>query len=308
MRVLMMVLFCFLTLPGFAQMVGARTGYDAKRDLPRAERVDEDDEDDLGPLADVEDEGEGEEDEGEDEEGEEGEELDCEELPSGFLPIGRDNDSAKCFWNQGGQQWLKNAQFVSSEDAAAVANEMLSDFAYGIRFGFSTAITTGDADTESEEEDAAARTLNLLRANGGNVAFNASYPIYAREYDAGDFLAISYGRLAGNFSAFGEPEATSSSTLDWKDLNGNTEVSLLTRASLFTVNDTFRFYLFSNTGVIAGTKLFREALGADTSAFLHGEFGASLRISETLTVGASYNWYSADGLPTGATFTLGVGR
>jgi hypothetical protein len=120
-------------------------------------------------------------------------------------------------------------------------------------------------------------------------------------------VAVAYGRVGGVFDALGSGTGASES-LDWNELNANAELAVSGETTLRTENGTFNFELYTTAGVIAGTKLFRTALGADQSAFLHGEIGVSLKLGTMATVGVSWNWFSADGIPAGASVFVGMGR
>ena len=247
---------------------------------------------------------------------------------SGHFPVGRSSKAAECFWDQNGFQLLKNAQMVSSNGSVAAATEMMSDFFYGWRFNFSSAVASQGDDDEPDDGTAATGTttndngssgedaaVNLLQANGGNLALSAAYPLYAKAFGGnGDgtagFVAITYGRLAGTFDAFGN-DGGNGESLDFKDLNANAEWAVTTQTKLVTMSESFDFELYTNTGLLAGTKTFRNAVGIkpkNAGAFLHAEVGANVRIAGKMLIGASWNYYSADGLDGGATLTVGFGR
>jgi hypothetical protein len=248
---------------------------------------------------------------------------------TGLFPTSKDSKAAECFWDQNGFQLLKNAQMVSSNGSVAAATEMMSDFFYGWRINFSSAVASQSDDDESEDggtttaaddpsddgspkEDAA---VNLLQANGGNLALSAAYPLYTHAF-GGDgngsagFVAVTYTRLAGTFDAFGN-NGGSGESLDFKDMNANAEWAVTTQTKLLTMSELFDFELYTNTGLIAGTKTFRNAVGIepkDAGAFLHAEIGANVKIGGKMLIGASWNYYSADGIDGGASLTVGFGR
>lgn len=235
--------------------------------------------------------------------------------------------NAACFWDQPGFQMLSAAQLVSSGGSVAAATEVMSDFFYGWRIAFSTAIASepeeDDVDTDPNdgktpedlaEEEAA---TNLLQANGGNMALSFSLPVYAKKFGnadngTGGFAAITFVRLAGTFDAFGgDAGGSATSTVDFEDLNANAEWALTTQTRLLTVANKFDIELYSNAAVIAGTKTFRADVGIDpkdSAAFLHGELGANVKIGTSMLIGASWHYYSADGIDDGARLTIGFSR
>jgi hypothetical protein len=214
--------------------------------------------------------------------------------------------------------------------------ETLSDFYRGWRVTFNVAVASQPAEEEAETPPAATAdgdppavdpakqqsAISLFQSNGGNVSLAGALPLYARSWGDADFdgknnpngsagmAAYTYLRLGGTFDAFGDT-GPAPADLDWGELNANAEWAVTTNWNLVTVMDTFQFEAYTNTGVIAGTKMFRAALGIDpkdSGVFLHGEVGASFRLNNGLVVGASYNYYSADGIDGGATLTVGFGR
>lgn len=227
----------------------------------------------------------------------------------GWLPVGHSSAAAQCFWAQDGTEVLKQAEILNSGGSTAVATEMLSDFVGGIRIAFTTSVATGSSDSDDTTTSAEEHETNvaLLRANGGNVALSAAYPIFVNPYAAGEFAAVTYGRIGGVFDAL-QNTGMSSGSVAWSDLNANAELALTTETTLRTDAGTFNFELYTNAAVIAGTPKFRTAIGADASALFHGEIGANVKIGSMATVGVSWNWFSDEGTPNGATVIVGIGR
>jgi hypothetical protein len=222
-------------------------------------------------------------------------------------------DDTLCFWDQKDQQTLKNGQFVNSGKSLSAATEIISDAFGPVRVALSTAVAaTTDEDQAIDDEDEPTpeqdRALNLLATNGGNLAFTASFPFYARPIGGGQFVWNSYLRIATNVSALGGDTET---TLEWGDVNGNVELAF-TELKLDLLSNERRFNLlgYLKAGAIAGTQKFAESLHAEASrTFFHGQAGAGLRVGQLLTMYLAYNWYSDSDIPgRGATLTFALTR
>lgn len=247
----------------------------------------------------------------------------CEYNPGLFplykLKIGSEERLAErtlCFWNQEGQEYVKYGRFVSSSNAVSATTEILSDAFGPVRIALSTAVaTTTDDDDDSDGEDKAEdettseqdEALNLLAANGGNLALTASYPLYYQPFSkgkGGSFLWNSYLRVATNVSALG---STTESTQDWEDVSGNVELAFTEmQLDLLSLQENFNLLGYLKTSAIFATDKFAESLHADASkSFLHAQIGAGMRIGEILMVHATYNWYSDGDIPgDGGTVTF----
>lgn len=243
------------------------------------------------------------------------------------LPTGSSSADAECFWDQDGFEMLSAAQMVSSGGSVAAATEVMSDFFYGWRISFSTAIASEPEEEETDTDPTDGKTpedlaeeeaaTNLLQANGGNMALAVAYPLYAKQFGTatngmGGLAAITFVRLAGTFDAFGDAGGSAgTSTVDFDDLNANAEWAVTTQTKLITAGSRFNIELYSKAAAIAGTKTFRAGVGIDpkdSSAFLHGELGANVKIGQSMLIGASWNYYSADGIDDGARVTIGFSK
>jgi len=263
------------------------------------------------------------------------------QIYKGF-PTRGSSAKAKCFFQQNGFEILKNAQLVSNGGSVTAAMEPMSDFWGGWRISFNVAVASqpddddeGDDDGEDpaatadgDEEPADERTkpesaLSLFQANGGNLSLAAAYPLYAGLWGPASlgqkvgpngstgFVAMTYIRLGGTFDAFGDT-GPAPTDLEWSELNANAEWAVTTRTNLVTMDNLFDFEVNTNVGLVAGTRAFRTSLGVDpednAGVFVHGELGASFRLNNGLVIAAGYNYYSADGIDGGASFTVGFGR
>lgn len=243
-----------------------------------------------------------------------------------FLPTKGNTKNAECFFGQKGFEVLKNTQLVTSDGSVAAAMETMSDFYRGIRFSLNVAVASKPEEEEDEptpesleEEtppDPATKqsALSLFQANGGNLALAATLPLYANGWGSDEngtsgFAALTYLRLAGTFDAFGDTGGASTN-LEWDKVNANAEWAVTTVSNLVTINKTFQFELYTNAGLIAGSKSFRTSLGTTDNAglLLHGEIGANFQLGSAMVIGVSYNYYSADEIEGGASLTVGFTR
>ena len=251
----------------------------------------------------------------------------CVAAIGGFPTQKKDKDgkyTTSCFWNQKGQEYLKYARFINSSKTAGVATDVVSDTIGPFRLVLSTAVaanTDGGDEEDGEEEDgggAAAeegddeptsaedRALNLLAANGGNLAITAALPLYFKPIGNGSFLWNSYARLGGNVQAFGENE----STMTFSDTNANLELAFSEfQLDLLTDQEQFNILAYAKTSAVLGTKKFAESIGDSSRAFVHGQLGAGIRLSDLVNVYLTYNWYSDDKIPgEGATIAFSMGK
>lgn len=238
-------------------------------------------------------------------------------MPIGRFPTqqkGEDgNYRTLCFWNQKGQEYLKYGRFISSSKTAGVAMEVLSDALGPLRLVLSTAIA---ANTDTEEPEPGSdedeptpsedKALNLLTTNGGNLAITAALPLYFKPLSNGSVLWNSYARLGGNVQAFGEENESS---VNFNDANASLELAFSEfQIDLLTQQKNFNLLGYAKTSAIVGTEQFAKSIGDARRAFLHGQVGAGLRISDLLNVYLTYNWYSDDKVPGGGgaiTFAMG---
>lgn len=231
-----------------------------------------------------------------------------------MLKSGDTENPTLCFWNQKGQEYLKYGRFINSSKTAGVAMEVLSDALGPVRLVLSTAVAANTDDDEPEagdDEDEPTsdedRALNLLTANGGNVAITAALPLYFKPLGNGSVLWNSYARLGGNVQAFGSGETESS--INFNDANANLEIAFSElQVDLLTQQENFNLLGYAKTSAVIGTEAFAKSIGDVGRAFLHGQVGAGLRISDLLNVYITYNWYSDDKIPGGGgaiTFAMG---
>lgn len=227
------------------------------------------------------------------------------DIKEGWFPLTNyhpiDPKKTLCFWNQEDQAYLKYGRFVNTAKTISAATEVVSDAFGPVRVALSTAVaatTNNDQTVEDEDEPTPEqdRLLNLLAANGGNVALTASFPLYFKPVGGGSFLWNSYLRVAANASAFGGDTET---TLKWGDVNGNAELAFTEmQLDLLSYQKNFNILGYLKTSAILGTDKFAETLHADAStSFLHGQAGAGVRIGQLLMIYLTYNWYSDDDIP-----------
>lgn len=221
---------------------------------------------------------------------------------TGRFPLkGKTSAQTLCFWGQQGQEYLKYARFVGSEDAMTMQAEMVTDAFSNIRvtFGAAVAADTGDSTSTNPDDPSAeeAEALSLLKANGGNLSLAASYPVYYKPLGNGSYLWNSYLRLAGNVPAMGG--TSDESTTSENDFNGNLELSFTEmQVDMLSFQEKFNLLGYANLGVVAGTKKFSESLGTNVgTAFLKGTLGVGMRIADQMTVYFTYNKYSDDDIP-----------
>jgi len=227
-----------------------------------------------------------------------------------------DENRTKCFWNQKDQEYLKYARFINSSKTAGVAMDVVSDTLGPFRLVFSTAVAANTNDDDPSPDPAAVvedeptadedRALNLLAANGGNLAITAALPLYFKPIGNGSFLWNSYARLGGNIQAFGSGETEL--TASFGDTNANLELAFSEfQLDLLTQQERFNLLGYAKTSAVIGTEKFAASIGDPSRAFLHGQIGAGIRIVDRLQVYLSYNWYSDDRIPGGGgaiTFTM----
>jgi hypothetical protein len=245
----------------------------------------------------------------------------------GFPTRKKDKDgkyTTSCFWNQKGQEYLKYARFINTSKTAGVAMDVLSDTIGPFRLVLSTAVAAntsdddepasddgeggGGAEGEDDDEPTSAedQALNLLAANGGNLAITAALPLYFKPIGNGSFLWNSYARVAGNVQAFG----SDGSTVNFGDTNANLELAFSEfQLDMLTDQENFNLLGYAKTSAVVGTKKFAEAIGDPSRAFLHGQLGAGVRIADMLNVYLTYNWYSDNKIPgDGASIAFSMGK
>jgi hypothetical protein len=249
------------------------------------------------------------------------------DLPRRF-PTRSNPRKAQCLFFQGGPESLKSTEFLGSSSAVTATTEVLTDVYYGIRLGFSTAVTapaetgegdgTGTGDTAAAE-NAAEQNLNLLAANGGNLALTANYPIYFRGFEhpvdkdrkTGYLLSNFFGRIGGTVGKF-EPAGGSgaATTYSWGDVNGAAEVGAETRAAFSSESDTFGLIAYMKGSLIAGTEDFSNAIGSkDRNAIVHLRAAVGARLGGLFTIGLGWTWYSDNDIPAGgASVTFGFSK
>lgn len=212
-----------------------------------------------------------------------------------WRPASQSAEHARCYWAQGGREFVKATNLSGSGGTVANTTEIVSDLQGPTRLAFSTAVvgTTDDGDDDDAEQNAAERSLNLLRTNGGNLAFSGVYPVFVDRWGPTTFVAHGFGRAGANMQALGG--ATTTTSVDWKDLNGSAEISMEVRALMNSDAETFRFVAFARPGIVAGTKSFNEALGnRKRTALFGGEVGLIARIGNLFSVGLSWTRYTED--------------
>ena len=219
-------------------------------------------------------------------------------IKEGFTPTDGDPALALCFWDQTQQEYLKYARFVGTSKSMSATTEVVADAIGGVRVALSTAVatnTTNDQGSTNKDQPTADqdKALNLLSANGGNLAFTASYPIYYQTLgkSTGAFLWNSYARFAANIAALGSQTET---TVAVHDVNANLELALADlHVDLLGTNKNINILLYAKGSAIRGTRKFADSLatGAKTT-FASAQFGGGLRVNQLLLLYVGYNWYS----------------
>ena len=233
-----------------------------------------------------------------------------------------------CFWDLQGQEYLKYSRFTMSSKGIATGTDIMTDAFGPIRVAVSAAVAASKdkaggagavqssaeaADKVSETQD---KTLNLLKANGGNLAVTGSLAVLFKKIGEGSFRWNSYMRLAGNVPALG---SSSDSTIESDDLNGNIELAFTElNLDLLGYEKHFNILGYVKASGIGGTRKFREALGKSAdglsdkkidSMFFHGVAGAGLRLTEKMSIFFTYNWYSDSDIPgQGGALSLVFGK
>jgi hypothetical protein len=240
-----------------------------------------------------------------------------------FKPGDGKTNPTICLYNQFGQEYLKYANVVNSSKATSVTMEILGDAFGPVRVTLSTAVAAntdgGDdeeetpsatADGEEDEEPTSTedKALNLLGANGGNVAVTAALPFYYRPFKTGGrILWNGFARLGGNVQAFGEGETTS--RVDWNDTSGSLELAFSEfHLDMMGSANKLNLLAYAKTSAVTGTEAFKKAIGAGHKTFLSGQVAAGVRVSDLFNVFVTYNWYSDDKIPGGGValaFTMG---
>jgi hypothetical protein len=233
-------------------------------------------------------------------------------ITQGWFPTGHDPEKALCIWGQSGQEYLKYSRFASSAKSISATTEVLSDAFAGVRVALSTAVaattskdqTIDQANEPTPEQD---RSLNLLAANGGNVAVTFSYPVYFKPIGKGSFVWNSYGRAGASLSALGGDAET---TLKFGDLNGNIELTPLElRLDLLSFKENFNLLGYGRLSAIRGTRKFDTSIKHDHGMFLLNQIGAGLRVGKVLAIFVTWNHYSDRHIPgSGGSVTFVVGK
>ncbi len=215
-----------------------------------------------------------------------------------WLPANGDGN-AKCFWNSTNTDFLTANDFVTTPGTVSNTAEIVADLSGPVRLAASTAVV-GTTSSTAQANDSAERNLNLLRANGGNLALSGVYPLYIAGPDKLRFGGDVLTRAAANVSALGGTNDANVSSIDFDKLNANTEISLETRTRLLSDNKVFAFFAYTRTGGIIATKVFRQTIGSAHSVFAIGEAGLSARVGQYFTVGMTWAWYSDPRIPRSA--------
>ncbi len=239
----------------------------------------------------------------------------------GFAPTGTDPARAQCFWRQSGQEYGKYTRFIGTDGNVAASTEVLSDVLYGVRIYVMTAISsesddnssseTGD-DTNTSNDDAVAKNLNLLAASGGNFSIGAAYPIYAKQFTVGrgSFVWNATGRAGSTLQQLGiSAEQGGSKSFNLKDLNGNLEGATEFQIDLLSHEGKIGLVGYGKVGAIVGTKKFAEALGTEGRNFWYHQFGVGIKLADMFKVFLTWNSYSDDKLPNdGAVVSVTLGK
>jgi len=227
-----------------------------------------------------------------------------------WRPASQSAEHARCYWAQGGVEFVKATNLSGTAGTVANTTEIVSDLAGPTRLAFSTAVA-GSTDDEADDANTnvAERNMTLLRTNGGNVAVGGVYPVFLDRWGPVTVAAHGFGRTAFNVSALGGSNTTGSDSVDWSKLNGNAELSVEVRALMNSDTDVFKFVLYGRPGIVGGTKGFRESLGEKgRNVLLGGEVGVIARIGNYFTVALSWTGYQADIPGTGGALHFSFGQ
>lgn len=248
-------------------------------------------------------------------------------LPTFHKPPAGTTSPTLCLYNQFGQEYLKYANVVNTPKSTSATMEIVGDALGPFRVTLSVAVaanTNGNGDDEDEGDGTAGgpppeedddeptstedKALNLLGANGGNVAITAALPFYYKPFSTGGMILWDgFARIGGNVQAFGEGE--NSTRTDWNDTNGSLELAF-SEFHLDMMGSAKKLNLlgYAKTSLVTGTESFKQALGAEHKTFVSGQAALGLRVSDLFNVFLTYNWYSDDKIPGGGValaFTMG---
>ncbi len=243
-----------------------------------------------------------------------------------WFPTRENPKHAKCLFFEGGPEVLKSADFLGSAHGITATTELFGDVFYGVRLGFSTAVTA-PAETHGNEEGdgtvaeqtAAEQNLDLLAANGGNLALTTNYPIYFRGFPhpveadrkTGYVLTNFVGRAAGTVGEF-EPVTGggTATTYNLGDVSASTEAGVEGRVAASSEENVFGLLAYSKISLVAGTEAFSKAIGSKANnPFLHVRAAVGARLGGAFTLGVGWAWYSDDDIPGGGvTLILGLSR